>query len=127
MCEESFGAIKNDIDFDGGKRQRMKHHRESKNYYHRSMKIAMADALTNPVTEMLGMSAVVLAMLPGADLVLRKTTSIVEISLAPAPMDMADLSLLYALVAGVLDPLRKLACVCTKAKRPSAAAARALE
>src|SRR5258708_35078456 len=108
MCEESFGAIKNDIDFDGGKRQRMKHHRESKNYYHRSMKIAMADALTNPVTEMLGMSAVVLAMLPGAYLVLRKTTSIWGMSLSSAPMDMADLSWLYAPPVGVLEPICKL-------------------
>src|SRR5258708_21893275 len=108
MCEESFGAIKNDIDFDGGKRQRMKHHRESKNYYHKSMKITMADALTNPTTEMLGMSAVVLAMLPGAYLVLRETTSIGEIPLASGPMDMADLSWMYALLAGVLDPIRKL-------------------
>jgi subfamily B ATP-binding cassette protein MsbA len=127
VLEESFEAIKIVIAFDGGLRQRQQHHRESKNFYHKSMKIAMADALTNPVTEMLGMSAVVLAMLPGAYLVLRKTTSIWEISLSSTPMDMADLSWMYALLVGVLDPVRKLSSVFSKVKRAGAAADRVFE
>src|SRR5205814_5625715 len=69
VLEETFEAIKIVIAFDGGQRHRQCHHRESKNYYHKSMRIAMADALTNPMTELLGMSAVVLALLPGAYLV----------------------------------------------------------
>src|SRR5262249_926786 len=91
------------------------------------MKIAMADALTNPATELLGMSAVVLATLPGAYLVLRETTTIWEISLSSNLMDMADLSMLYALLAGILDPLRKLASVFSKVKRAGAAADRVFE
>ena len=127
VLEESFESIKIVIAFDGGLRQRQQHHRESKNYYRKSMKIAMADALTNPVTEMLGMSAVVLAMLPGAYLVLRKTTSIWEVSLSSTPMDMADLSWMYALLVGVLDPVRKLSSVFSKVKRAGAAADRVFE
>lgn len=127
VLEETFEAIKIVIAFDGGRRHRQHHHRESKTYYLKSMKIAMADALTNPTTELLGMSAVVLALLPGAYLVLRETTTIWEIPLASSPMDMADLSLMYALLVGVLDPVRKLSSVFSKVKRAGVAADRVFE
>jgi subfamily B ATP-binding cassette protein MsbA len=127
VLEETFESLKIVIAFDGGMRQRQQHHRESKNYYHKSMKIAIADALTNPATELLGMSAVVLATLPGAYLVLRKTTSIWEIPLASGEMDMAELSMMYTLLAGVLDPIRKLSSVFSKVKRAGAAADRVFE
>ena len=127
VLEETFEAVKIVIAFDGGLRQRQQHHRESKNYYRKSMKIAIVDALTNPTTELLGMSAVVLATLPGAYLVLRETTTIWEISLASSLMDMADLSMLYALLAGILDPVRKLSSVFSKVKRAGAAADRVFE
>ncbi len=127
VLEETFESIKIVIAFDGGLRQRQQHHRESKDYYRKSMKIAMADALTNPTTELLGMSAVVLATLPGAYLVLRETTMVWQITLSSGPMDMADLSMLYALLAGILDPLRKLSSVFSKVKRAGAAADRVFE
>lgn len=127
VLEETFESVKIVIAFDGGRRHRQHHHRESKIYYLKSMKIAMADALTNPTTELLGMSAVVLALLPGAYLVLRETTSIWEIPLASGPMDMADLSLMYALLVGVLDPVRKLSSVFSKLKRAGVAADRVFE
>lgn len=127
VLEETFESVKVVIAFDGARRHRQHHHRESKNYYHKSMKITVADALTSPTTEMLGMSAVVLAMLPGAYIVLRGTTSIWEIPLASGPMDMAELSWMYALLAGVLDPIRKLSSVFSKVKRAGAAADRVFE
>jgi ATP-binding cassette, subfamily B, bacterial MsbA len=127
VLEETFEAVKIVIAFDGGRRHRQHHHRESKVYYQKSMKIAMADALTNPTTELLGMSAVVLALHPGAYLVLRETTSIWEIPLASSPMDMADLALMYALLVGVLDPVRKLSSVFSKVKRAGVAADRVFE
>lgn len=127
VLEESFETVKVVIAFDGSLRHRQLHHRESKNYYNKSMKIVMADALTNPATEVLGMSAVVFAMLPGAYLALRGTTTIGGIQLAPAPMGFAELSMMYALLAGVLDPIRKLSSVFSKLKRASAAADRVFE
>jgi subfamily B ATP-binding cassette protein MsbA len=127
VLEETFEAAKVVIAFDGGRRHRLVHHRESKNYYKKSMKIAMADALTSPATEMLGMTAVVLAMLPGAYLVLRGTTTIWEIQLASDTLELADLSLLYALLAGIFDPIRKLSSVFSKVKRAGAAADRVFE
>ena len=84
----------------------------------------MADGLVSPATELLGMSAVVLAILPGAYLVLRDKTSMFGIPLAAGPMDISELSLMYALLAGVLDPIRKLSSVFSKLKRAGAAADR---
>jgi subfamily B ATP-binding cassette protein MsbA len=127
VFEEALEAVKIVIAFDGGRRHRQRHHHESKVYYQKSMKIAMADALTNPATELLGMSAVVLAMLPGAYLVLRGNTSLWGIPLASAPMEMAELSWLYAMLAGVLDPARKLSSVFSKVKRAGVAADRVFE
>ncbi len=127
VFEEALEAVKIVIAFNGGRRHRQRHHHESKVYYQKSMKIAMADALTNPATELLGMSAVVLAMLPGAYLVLRGNTSLWGIPLASAPMEMAELSWMYAMLAGVLDPARKLSSVFSKVKRAAVAADRVFE
>ena len=127
VLEETFESLKIVIAFEGGRRRRQLHHHESKVYYRKSMKIAMADALTNPATELLGMSAVVLAVLPGAYLVLRHTTSIWGIPLASAPMEMAELGWMYAMLAGILDPVRKLSSVFSKVKRAGAAADRVFE
>src|SRR5262249_20158361 len=127
VLEETFESIKVVIAFDGSLKHRQQHHRESKTYYRKSMKIVMAEALTNPATEMLGMSAVALAVLPGAYLALRNTTSIWEIGRASEPMEFADLTLLYAFLVGVLDPVRKLSSVFSKLKRAGAAADRIFE
>uniref|UniRef100_A0A7C4QQN8 ABC transporter ATP-binding protein n=1 Tax=Schlesneria paludicola TaxID=360056 RepID=A0A7C4QQN8_9PLAN len=81
--------------------------RKNRDFYRHSLKIVKVDALTNPATESLGMTAVVVAVLPGAYLVLRETTSIWGVKLASEPMSVAELTTLYTLLAGVLDPLRK--------------------
>ncbi|MBS0262799.1 MAG: ABC transporter ATP-binding protein [Planctomycetes bacterium] len=127
VLEETFEAAKIVIAFEGAPRHLILHHRESKTFYKKSMKIATAEALTNPATEMLGMTAVVVAMLPGAYLVLRGTTTIWDIQLASETLELADLSLLYALLAGVFDPIRKLSSVFSKVRRAGAAADRVFE
>ena len=127
VLEETFDGMKVVIAFDGGRRHRLIHHRENKTYYNKSMRIVLIDALTSPVTELFGMVAVALAMLPGAYLVLRETTQIWGIRLANTPMDEAELAVLYTLLAGVIDPVRKLSSVFSKLKRASAAAERVFE
>jgi len=127
VLEETFESLKIVIAFDCARRHRQLHHRESKTYYRKSMRIAMADALTNPATELLGLAAILLAVLPGAYLVMRHTTSLWGIPLASAPMEMAELSWMYAMLAGILDPVRKLSSVFSKVKRAAAAADRVFE
>jgi subfamily B ATP-binding cassette protein MsbA len=124
VLEEAFDAAKVVIAFDGGQRHRQRFHAENKVYYSKSMNIVRIDSVTGPVTEILGILAVSVAMLPGAYLVLRGTKSIWGINLAAAPMDIAQLSVLYALLAGVSDPVRKLSSVYARLKKSAAAADR---
>ncbi|MFY8056213.1 MAG: ABC transporter ATP-binding protein, partial [Planctomycetaceae bacterium] len=57
------------------------------------------------------------ALAPGAYLVLRETDTILGIQLAAEPMSIAELATLYALLAGTLDPVRKLSSVFEQIKR----------
>ena len=122
--EETFDALKVVIAFNGGRRHRQQFHRENKEYFAKAMKIVRIDALTSPVTEALGLLAASVALLPGAYLVLRGTTSIWGIRLVSAPIDIAELSLLYVSLAGIIDPARKLSTTYSKLRRAAAAADR---
>ena len=86
---------------------RREFHRQNRDFYRHSLKIVKIDALTNPITELLGISAVMVALLPGAYLLLRGTERIWGIRLSDGPLSVQELTTLYALLAGVIDPLRK--------------------
>lgn len=122
--EETFDSAKIVIAFNGARRHRARFHRENKEYFTKAMKLVRIDSLTSPMTEVLGLLAVLVALLPGAYLVLRETTSIWGITLSTNKMDMAQLSLLYVLLAGTIDPARKLSTTYAKLKRSMAAADR---
>ncbi len=125
--EETFESIKAVIAFDGSGKQRRKFHRENKEYYDKAMKIVRMDAMTSPLTESLGMLAILVSILPGAYLVLRATTSIWGVRLSGGEMDIAELAVMYTLLTGVIDPGRKLSNVFTKIKRAGAASDRVFE
>ena len=122
--EETFDGLKVVIAFNGARRHRQRFHRENKDYYHQAMKVVQIDSLTSPTTELLLTLAVCLSLLPGAYLVLRHEDSIWNIKLASQPMSIEDLSWFYALLAGTLDPVRKLSSIYSKLKRSSAATER---
>ncbi len=88
------------------------------------MKVVRVGALMSPTSELVGMVAVFMALLPAAHLVLRGGTSIWGIKLAATPLDVADLSVLYALLAGTLDPIRKLSGIFKHLKASAAACER---
>ena len=119
--EETFQALKVVIAFNGAERQQKRFRHENREYYHKVMKLVKIDAMTNPTTEFLGLAAVCVALLPGGYLVLRGTTEIWNIRLTTQVMDVARLSLLYAFLAGTIDPLRKLSSVYARLKRTAAA------
>lgn len=127
MMEEAFDSIKVVVAFGGERKHRQRFHREHKEYLAKAMKIVRIDALTSPSTELLGLCAVSMSLLPGAYLVLRGTTEIWGIRLSTAPMDIAELTVLYVLLAGILDPLRRLSSVFSLVKRSSAACERVFE
>lgn len=127
LLEESLESIKVIIAFNGSRHHRQRFHLENKAYFEKSMHIVRIDSLTGPITEVLGLFALLLAMLPGVYLVLRHTDSIWGIKLASRAMGIAELSMLYALMAGISDPVRKLSSVFAKLKKSMAAADRIFE
>lgn len=122
--EETFDAIKVVLAFNAAPRHRRRFHAENKEYYRKAMKIVRIDALTSPITEVLGVLAAFGALLPGAYLVLRGTDGIWGIKLSSGNLDIAELTLLYVFLAGIIDPLRKLSSVYGKVKRSTAASDR---
>ncbi|MFK7778154.1 MAG: ABC transporter ATP-binding protein [Gimesia sp.] len=122
--EESFDSSKVIIAFNGARKHRNRFHHENKEFFKKAMSIVRIDSLTSPTTEMLGMMAIFIALIPGAYLVLRGKTEIWGIQLASAPMDVATLGVMYALLAGISDPARKMSSIYSKLKRTAAAAER---
>ncbi len=122
--EETFDGYKVVTAFNAARRHRRRFHRDSKDYCARSVKIARIDALTGPITETMAWVAAYLALLPGCYLVLRGTTDIWGIRLSTGQLGMNGLGTLYVLLAGIIDPARKLSSTYAKLKRASAAADR---
>ena len=112
--------------FNGERKHRQQFHRENKTYYRKAMQAIRISALTSPTTEVLGVIAVFAAALPGVYIVLRGETELWGLRLASEPMGIAELAVMYGLLAGTLDPIRKLSSVYGKLKRASAAADRIL-
>jgi len=125
--EETFDGYKVVTAFSAAPRHRRRFHRDSKDYYERSVKIARLDALTGPITETMAWVAAYLALLPGCYLVLRGTTDIWGIRLTSGQLGINDLGALYVMLAGVIDPARKLSTTYAKLKRAGAAADRIFE
>jgi ATP-binding cassette, subfamily B, bacterial MsbA len=96
-------------------------------YYDRSLKLVRITALVRPVTELLGVAAFISILIPGAYMVLNKTDQIAGMKLAARPLELAELATLYALLAGVLDPVRKLSGILPIMKRSMSAADRVFE
>jgi len=95
----------------------------SKKYFEKAMKIGWYDAWTRPITEVLGILIICLAMLAGAYLVLRGQTILLGIPMG-SRLDWPTLLLFYGLLVGTADPARKLSDVFTQLQGGMAAADR---
>lgn len=124
VLEESLSSFRVVQAFGNERLHRRRFHSAGKAYFRRALQILRLDALSNPTMEFLATCAVFLALAPGAYLVLRHKSSIWGIQLAGSELETAELALLYTLLAGVLDPVRKLSSVYSRLKKASAAAER---
>jgi ATP-binding cassette subfamily B protein/subfamily B ATP-binding cassette protein MsbA len=122
--EETFRSIKIVKAFTNERQERKQFHDNSKSYYSRSMRIAGYDSLTHPITEVMGIVAISLALLAGVWLVLSRQTHLLGIRMSARPLDWGSLLLFYGLLAGVADPLRKLSDIFSRLQAASAAADR---
>jgi len=128
ILQESFQGIKVVKAFGMERVERSRFFEETKNFYRKSVRVAMIDALSDPVLELLALVTVAIALMAGSYLVLNRTIfldlGLFRLQLASQPMAIQDLLTLYAMLAGISDPIRKLSNVHSKIQRASAAADR---
>lgn len=124
ILEETFQGIKVVKAFTMERHERRRFHQNSKKYFRKAMKIIRYDSLTNPVTEMLGIAMICLALLAGAYLVLKQQTHLFGIPMCSKPLSLGALLLFYAFLAGTSDPARKISDIFNRLQRASAAADR---
>ena len=121
---ETFQGIKIVKAFTMERQERRRFHGISKTYFQKAMKIGWYDAWTRPMTEVLGILIICLAMLAGAYLVLRGETRLLGIPMSSRPLTWPTLLMFYGLLVGTADPARKLSDVLTQLQCGIAAADR---
>ena len=128
ILQESFQGIRVVKSFAMERVERRRFFLETKNFYRKAIRVAMIDALSDPVLEMLTLITVAIAVLAGSYLVLRKTIFLnlgpLHIQLAGQVMAIEELLTLYGFLGGASDPIRKLSNVHSKIQRAAAAADR---
>jgi ATP-binding cassette subfamily B protein/subfamily B ATP-binding cassette protein MsbA len=124
ILEETFQGVKVVKAFTMERSERWRFHMVSKKYLKKAMRIARYDSLTRPVTEVMGMTTVCVALLAGAYLVLEQQNNLFGIPMGRQPPSFEGLLLFYGLLAGVSDPARKLSEVFSRIQRASAASDR---
>ena len=124
---EVFSSIKVVQAFTRERRERVRFHRNNKEIFHRAMKISRYDALVNPLTELMGISAICVGILAGSYLVLKQQTHLFGIPMCDRPMSMASLMVFYGLLVGTMDPARKLTDSFNRLQKAAAAGERVYE
>ena len=128
ILQETFQGVKVVKAFGMERVERRRFFLETKNLYRKSIRVAMIDSMSDPVLEMLTLITVTIALLAGSYLVLKKQIFLdlgpIKLQLASEVMKIEDLLTLYAIMAGVSDPIRKLSNVHSKLQRAAAAADR---
>lgn len=122
--EETFRAIKIVKAFTGEPRERQRFHQGSKAYYRKAMRIARYDALSHPMTELMGIITICFALAAGAYLLLTGETHLFGILITPRSLSLSSLLVFYGLLMGTADPMRKFSDVFNRLQRAVAAADR---
>lgn len=119
--EETFSSLKIIKAFTMESRERSRFHQNAKQYYSRSMKIALYDAIVSPVTETMGIGMIIAATLAGGYLVLNQQTHLFGIRISNDPLTHGWLTLFYGFLAGASDPVRRLSSVFNGLQKAAAA------
>ena len=124
ILSETFGGIKVVKAFTMERHERLRFHRNSKAFYRKMMKISWLDALIHPVTELAGIAMICLTVLAGTYLIIKNETHLLGIKICDRPLEFTDLALFYAMLAGSIDPARRLSDVFNGIQRACAASDR---
>lgn len=124
VLEETLQGIKIVKSFTMERFERSRFHRYSKKYNRKAIRIDRYDSLTHPLTEMMGIATICLALLAGAYLVLNQETHLFGIRMSDRPLELGSMLLFYGLLAGTSDPARKLSEIFSRIQRAAAASDR---
>jgi ATP-binding cassette subfamily B protein/subfamily B ATP-binding cassette protein MsbA len=124
---ETLGGIKLIKSFTMEPAERNKFHQAAKTYYQRQMRIAIYDALVSPLVETLGIAIVLVASVMGGYLVLGQHTHILGIKISDIALTHGDMSIFFAMLAGMSDPARRLSGEFSNVQQAVAAADRVYE
>jgi ABC-type multidrug transport system fused ATPase/permease subunit len=105
---ETLGGIKLIKAFTMEPAERNKFDKSAKEYYRKQMRIAIYNALVAPVVETLGIAIVLVAAMMGGYLVLGQHTHIFGIKISDIALTHGDMSIFFAMLAGMSDPARRL-------------------
>jgi ATP-binding cassette subfamily B protein/subfamily B ATP-binding cassette protein MsbA len=125
--EESFDGIKVIKAFTMESQERSRFHRISRQYYQRSMRIAFYDSLVSPLLELIGLGIIVGVVMIGGYLVLNHQTHLFAIRISNEPLTNGMLTAFYAMLAGIIDPARRISSVFNHLQRGAAASDRIYE
>jgi ATP-binding cassette subfamily B protein/subfamily B ATP-binding cassette protein MsbA len=76
--------------------------------YKMVLRIAFYDSLQRPITELVGIVTIAVAILCGAYLVLNQQTHLFGLRMSTQPLSPSEMITFFAMLAGVSDPARKL-------------------
>jgi ATP-binding cassette subfamily B protein/subfamily B ATP-binding cassette protein MsbA len=124
ILQETFQGIRVVKAFTMEPYERRRFRTATKDYYHKAMWVTKLDALSGPIIEVLGVAAVAGALLAGAYLVLQHRTHLFGLRMSDKPLEAESLLQLYAFLAAIADPVRKLSSVYTRIQSGAAAADR---
>ena len=124
VLQESFQGIRIVKAYGQEPRRRRQFRAATREYYRRAMLVVNIDSFAGPMIETIGFAAIAGALLVGAYLVLDHQTHIWGVQFCSRPLEMEALIQLYALLAAIADPVRKLSSVVTKIQSGAAAADR---
>src|SRR5262249_12738098 len=124
ILQESFLGIRVVKAFTMEPYERRRFHVATKDYYHKAMRLVIIDSLADPIIELLGVAAVALALIAGAYLVLHPDKPYLLGMKMTNGMEAAELLQLYAFMAAIADPVRKLSSVYTRIQSGAAASDR---
>lgn len=95
--------------------------------YKRQMKTERLDSLVSPLTEMVGLTMILLAAVAGGYLVLNQQTHVLGVRISDVPLTHGMMSVFFAMMAGAADPARRLTDLVGRLQHSFAASQRVYE
>ena len=105
---ETFQKVKTVRIFNRERVERQRFRKNADTLYHMSVRISLYDSFLRPLSEVLGIISIALAILAGAWLVLKGETTLFGIHMSDTRMRPVTLLFFFALLAAASDPARKM-------------------